>query len=685
MSSLFAREPRIEAALLQRRDDVREWAVYADWLEANGSPRGALASLMLRREVTPTFAMAEAMKAHAQLLSDLTPDSMKSLGTRGLARLAPVFRRGFIHSAGAADATDFQALLEHPSCALLDTVVLEPDGMEALGAWLETVKAPLPWRRVEVRFNAQDQDVVLTRLFQHTPHLEHLTLALWQPAETLDLRGMGCTSVTFRGASPEMLRALLPFKEQKLTRLEVLQGRNEYGERDESELDALVVALRPLWKQLDEVVLEGAIGEDTRRACLAGARPKRVVVRAPSPVADSFAVPLENEETSFALFSHELNADDEAALTKYAKLAGVTRLVLHTRTRTVAGKKVTLLRLHGTGEAPLVARVVAQQLVKSDRALDAVALTLSESNDITSAWSFGPHVARPDTPKKTIPVARREEGRFTRHQMVRELFEAFAGVDPGLDVLDDLLAAFDFPAVRALIGEAPASGEQVPLFTDFEKNTPVEDEEADEEDDEYSDDDEFDAMDRRDALAHQVGDENRSETQAWFDDDYEEFGSSQWGAAPENVPDFGPRPTTPVTETVVVGASLKPTANALDDDPEDDLDAPTHDAWSADAEELWTEGPVDLPEHHRGPIGETFDEHDGELPRGTYVPGAVQCAQCSALRETERCALCGDDVCRECAGVKSLADWEERRAFHCAQCTPSSGKYVAVKARVAQR
>lgn len=35
--SLFAREPRIEAALLERRDDVREWAVYADWLEANGS------------------------------------------------------------------------------------------------------------------------------------------------------------------------------------------------------------------------------------------------------------------------------------------------------------------------------------------------------------------------------------------------------------------------------------------------------------------------------------------------------------------------------------------------------------------------------------------------------------------------------------------------------------------------
>ncbi|MFT3712294.1 MAG: hypothetical protein QM817_32005 [Archangium sp.] len=682
---LFTREPRIEAALLQRRDDVREWAVYADWLEANGSPRGALASLMLRREVTPTFALTEALKAHGALLSDLTPEPLKSLGTRGLPRLAPVFRRGFIHSAGAADATDFQMLVEHPSCALLDTVILKPDGMPALAAWLETVKAPLPWRRVEVQFNAQNQDVNLTALFERTPRLEHLTLALWQPPSSLELRGLGAESVTFHGATPLMLRALLPFKEQKLKRLEVCQGRNEYGERDEGQLDELVEALGSLFKRLDEVVLEGAIGEDTRRACLAGARPKRVVVRAPEPIADSFAISEEREETSFALFNRALTKDDEAAITQYAKLAGVTRLVVHTRVVDLGARQLSLLRLHGTGEAPLFARVVAQHLVKGDRTLDALALTLSQSNDITSTWAFGPHLARPETPKKTIPVARREEGRFTRHQVVREACEALLGFDAGLDVLEVLLSAFDFPEVRTLIGEPPSGAEQVPLFTDFVKDEPVEEEEEDEDEDGYYDDyEDMGGADRRDALAHQVGDDGPNDPRSWYDDDFEEFGSSQWGAAPENLPEY-PRPEAPApaSEPVVIGASLKPTANAEDDDPEDDLDARTHDAWSADAEELWTEGPVDLPEHHRVPIGETFeeDENPGELPRGTYVPDAVPCAQCGLLRETERCELCRDEVCRECAGVKSLADWEERRAFHCAQCTPSSGKYVAVKAR----
>lgn len=684
--SLFAREPRIEAALLERRDDVREWAVYADWLEANGSPRGALASLMLRRETTPTVALAEALKAHSQLLAELTPEPLKTLGTRGFPRLAPVFRRGFIHSAGAADATDLAALVEHPSCALLDTALLEPGDADTLDAWLATVKTPLPWRRLELHLDPRQEGeaLSLTRLFELTPRLEHLTLT--GAPEALDLRGLPCTSVSLGGATPATLRALLAAKPKRLARLELERARNEWGQPQTGELDALVEALQPVWKTLDEVILEGAIGDVTRRACLAGARPRRVVVRCPTPSAEPFAVPLSgDEETSFVLFSRPLTGANEAALTAYAKLAGVSRLVLHVGALQLGQRAVTVVRLHGTGEAPLVARVVAQQLVKADRALDAVALTLSSSNDVTSAWSFGPHVAKTDARSNTIPLARREEGRFTRHQMVRELLDAFAGFDPGLDGLEVVLGALELPSdIRTLLGDAPGPGEAVPLFTDFPADAPREDEEDEEldEDEEYDEYEEQGGADRRDALAHQVGDDEPQTR--WYDED-EEFGADQWGATPENVPDFGPRPAAPQPEVpVVIGASLAPTANAADDDPEDDLDERTHDAWSADEAEVWSEGPVDLPEHHRGPIGETFDElvEPADFPLGTSVPDAAPCAHCSQLRETARCAACRDEVCRECAGVTSLAAWDEGRDFSCAHCTPrSAGRFVAVRAR----
>lgn len=680
--SLFARDPRIEAVLLERRDDVREWAVYADWLEATGSPRGALASLMLRREVTSTFAMSEALKAHAELISELTPEPFKTLVTRGSPRLVPVFRRGFIQSAGALDDADFAALVEHPSCALLDEVILRPGGMEQLERWLSSVKAPLPWRRVEVGFTVQDDEVALGKLFELTPRLQHLKLALNNAPDSIDLKGLNCDSVSFGGATRGMLRALMESGAKKLKRVEVRAARNDYGQREENDLDELIEVLLPTWKKLDELILEGTLGELTRRACSGAVRPSRVLVRTTLPTAEPFAVRrTEETETSFALFNRELNADDEATLTQYAKLAGVTRLIAYTRRLTLGPRNLTLLRLHGTGEAPLVARVVAQQLVKADRALDAIALTVSSSNDICSAWSFGPHVAKPDTPKKSIPVARREEGRFTRQQMVRELCEAMVGFDPGLDVFEALEDAFDLASVRALIGEAPAAGEEVPLFTDFTaEEEPDEDDEELDEDEDYDDYEDLGGADRRDALAHTAGDEDRGDPR-WH---YYEDEDNEWGATPESVPDSGqqaPDATVKVEVPVVIGASLKPTANALDDDPEDDLDAPTHDAWSANEEEVWTEGPVDMPEHHRVPIGESFDE-ESELPIGTYVPDALPCSHCTQLRETARCSVCRDEVCRECAGVKSLAAWDDGRDFSCAQCTPrTSGHFVAVRPR----
>ncbi len=119
-------EPSLSAELLANRDDARRWAVYADWLEAQGNPHGALVSLMLEREVRPTRALAKAVKEREQLISQLTPEPFRTLLVRELPRLAPVFRRGFIWSAGAADDADFQALVTHPACSFLERAVLMP-------------------------------------------------------------------------------------------------------------------------------------------------------------------------------------------------------------------------------------------------------------------------------------------------------------------------------------------------------------------------------------------------------------------------------------------------------------------------------------------------------------------------------------------------------------------------------
>jgi uncharacterized protein (TIGR02996 family) len=680
--SLFAREPAIEARLLDHRDDVREWAVYADWLEANGSPRGALASLMVRREATPTVALADALKVQAQVLADLTPEPLKTLATRGAPEFAPVFRRGFIHSAGALDATDFEALATHPSCALLDLAYLGPGFLE----WLPSAKAPLPWREVVLRFDAPGGELALAPLFAAAPRLESLVLSGRAMPDQLELRGGALRALRLDGGSPQLLRSALVARLPTLKRVEVRLTRDVYAERDTT-ADDFVDELLPFWKQLDEVVLEGLPGESTRRALAGTARPERVVVRSLAPSVEVPTVHLQLEpETAFFVMNRALTAADESAIAAYARLAGVTRLVLHVATLKLAQRALTLVRLHGAGEAPLVPRVVVQQLVKTDRALDALALTSSSSNDATSAWSFGPHLAQADTKKNVIPVRRRDEGRYTRDQMVRELIDALIGFDPGLEVYDALECAFDGATVRTLLGEPPQRGERVKLFTDLEdRSRPEEDEEDD-------DGIEADPIDIANGVDPDEYDEDSYEYESGDDS---ADSANEWGAEPENVPDFGPPDPPPVLEAVTLELPALPGAVApqpasplevllAEDGPDDDLDAPLHDAYDADAEEVWTQGPVDLPEHHRGPIGETFDDPDEgalEVPGLSAASDVAPCAHCHQPRELQRCATCRDEVCRECAGTKSALAWEEGRDFHCAQCTPRSGKYIAVRKR----
>ncbi|MFO0595512.1 MAG: hypothetical protein U0228_09415 [Myxococcaceae bacterium] len=639
------------ARLLERRDDRQEWAVYADWLQTRGDPRGALMSLMLSREASPTPALADAVKSQSRLFTELTPDALQTLETRGAPRLAPVFRRGFIWSAGAQEDSDFEALSTHPHCAMVDRALLHPQSVEQLTSWLESLRTPAPWRSVELEVDATQTALPLPLLFQRAPRLEHLALTgrgltlatKWEGAHTLRHLSLVNPAPAFA--------ALVPLA--SLRRLDILAEYTSYGARvGTPDLDAVLEMLRG-WNGLEHLLLAGRVGPRTRAALIAPKKPQHFAVRSVDPNEPHTRHLVEPLETSFAVFNRPLTQADDAALTQFAKLAGVRRL----EARRATWGRASLLELRGDGDAPLVPRVAAQQLAKKDRRLDALALSVSGSNNAVSAWSFGPHVAKADLARDVLPLSRRESAHYQRAQTTRELLEALLGIDPGLDALDEVRDALDLGAASMLVGEAPDAATRLRLFTDLEAQP--EQEERDEYDEESED-----------ALDQEYEDD---------EPDYgEDFVPDPHGAEPINVPDYGPAPE-PAPPTA---APLSAKADAPDDDPEDDLEPPARDAYEPDAEEVWTQGPVDLPEHHRGPIGETFDDAEAEerdwVPAGAAPGELATCQHCHQPRELLRCSVCREDVCAVCAGPKSAEAWDDGREFSCAQCTPRTGRSFAV-------
>jgi len=619
----------LEQGLLRDRDNPRLWAVYGDWLEGAGDPRALLVSVMLKREALASRAMDEAMAAQAPLRRALTPQSLETLETRGHPRLAPVFRRGFLASAGATQTSDFEALLEHPSAALLDVAILDPEEPELLSAWLTKVQRPLPWRSLEVLTDAPE--VELSSLGPHLPWLTSLTLE----APEAQVRFPGSSTlrqVRLRGPTEAQVAALL---EAELPALEVVQLLARRGEpRDAPDLDPLVQLLEDRIPRLSRVILEGRPGEATARVV---ERAKQVVVRTSEPPDATFPIPLQLEpEASFAVLRGPFGAEQLAALTSFGSTVGLTRLVITEGTVRLGGTELTLLRFNGVGEVPLVPRGAIQQLAKKDRALDAVAFTISASNDVASAWSVGPHVAMPEAGAKRrdlVPASRRDESAYSRHELTRAVVGALVGFDPGLDVLEELVASVELGRTHVVIGAAPARGEQLALFTEHAA-MPVE-----EELDEYDRDED---------------EEDEEEEQA--SDDDPEFGDHSWRDALVNLPVFV-RPEVPVPVD--------------EDDPEDDLDPPSFDAATADEEEVWTQGPIELPEHHDSLPGDRIVEGE-EL----MLNEDALCPRCHQPGETARCSQCLEEVCRACAGLEAGA-WEEELPFCCGQCSSPQGLLVA--------
>lgn len=620
-------ESSIEAAIRANPAEVTQWAVYADWLESSGDPRGSLMSLMLEQERTPVALDAAQSNERRRLMQLLTPRPLLTMVAREKS-LAPVFRRGMIWCAGALDGDDLDALINHPSCALLDRAVLRTTPA-VLAQWATQLGGrTLPWRTLELetRYFVATDLLDLRPWIRALPQLERLVITtpsivienvLLDPMPRLE-------SVNATHATPKLLEQL-SLNAPNLERLELFVDTAVLrSTRNSVAVEALTPWLTQLAPRLTAALVEGEIGP--RLGALLANEPK-VVARTRSESSLPNVVPSQTcFEQAFVIARHELPSETVALVTDLGRETGTQRLVARQASWSTGFGTVEVLRLQGTGE-PVLPHQVARLLSQRHRGLDVVAFALSNANSAVQSWSFGPHRrARPEV------RIRRDESFSFHDSVLRELVEAMIGFDPGPGLFEALAVELDLATPRLLLGDAGDTD----VFTELARGPS-----------QHTDEPEDDELD---------GDEDDDED--YFDDEREEEEARAWGPAPEPPNPFLAEPTP---FWVVQEERVLPGGFA--DDPAED-DEPAFDATTADAAEVLEQGPVELAEHHQGSTGDPLELVVNE--EAQLVASA--CERCHSVRETRRCARCGDEVCRACAGAAVMTAWEDEKAFACLEC-----------------
>lgn len=622
----------LEAAVLGRRDDPTRWAVYADWLEVNGSPRGALMSLMLEREARPTRVLQDAVAATDRLRTELTPAPLRTLNARGVVREAPVFRRGVLSMASALELSDFEALLNHPSATLLERARLAPGSADELERWIRAVARPLPWRRLEIVLGPRGE----------AARLDLSGLMRWLPRlETLRLERVGVLEAFTLGQPPalraiEVVYACEAIVEgvrrlRSLPRLELLLDvTNRYQPEGRQPAEAFASNLH-LLENVGQLVIEANV-HGSLPAVIEARRPGSTLIRAINTV-DGFVPWLSQVEQSLLIIRGGVPLELRDAVVACAIASGAQRVAVQHSTLRLDGAEVTVVRLLGTGDVQVVPGAVARQLAKRNRALDVASVCLSDSNSSITSESLGPHVSTPGV--RNRPIARRDESASFRDRVVRDVIEGLLGFDPGWGVLEQLVTELDFASTEVVVGAALSPGERLAMFTERALRPPRDEDDEDEE-----------------------GEDEEGE---YEEGEYDDFSMNEWGEAPpdaRNSPEgfvFVPEPEQP---RVLPGGFA-------DDDAEDD--EPFVDAVDADEGAIWNESPVEIPEHHLGSTGdpdETFVEPEPQ----PLDDEALACSRCQLMAMLARCSSCEREVCLSCVPGGERAAWDEGRAFTCLDC-----------------
>ena len=171
-AQLDPREPALEAAIVADPDHDAAYAVYGDWLEHQGDPRGALIALQLAaRGGDPK--LDAAAKRHLAEHADYFIGSLAALGDAAIRWSRGFVDKLYVHEASGPIAPALASALAHPSLRFVAHVAVTGDdgGDEAVTVLAK--RAPATLRGLRLRFRRTHD---LAALWPAIPNLRRLTL-----------------------------------------------------------------------------------------------------------------------------------------------------------------------------------------------------------------------------------------------------------------------------------------------------------------------------------------------------------------------------------------------------------------------------------------------------------------------------------------------------------------------------
>jgi len=246
----------LEASLVADPADPAAYAVYADWLQRQGDPRGELIALQLAREAelarspkgrsTLPAAIARHIERHADRLlgglAALVPD------VRDLASGPFAWRFGFIHrvvletGAGGDLGAIVEAVLRHPSGRFVRELAIRSDDLDEAHRVVDALCALAPPALAELDLLVRDERLDLGTLWPAVARLRRLTVV----ARAFDL-GAVCAPAVERARfitarlSGDGLRSIAAAPWPALQRLELrFAGRFEPSSASLEDLQRLL-------------------------------------------------------------------------------------------------------------------------------------------------------------------------------------------------------------------------------------------------------------------------------------------------------------------------------------------------------------------------------------------------------------------------------------------------------------
>ncbi|HEY6036284.1 MAG TPA: hypothetical protein VIV58_18535 [Kofleriaceae bacterium] len=435
------------AALVEQRDDLASWSVYADALQARSDPRGELISLMLQRALHPSPRLYDAQRRYlAQHAAKLIPEGQDRSGLR--------WRHGYLAELRLADPAALASLATEPALRFVETVALAIDG-DAWPAWCTALATQRwPWRRMTVELVNPPERFELRHLFGCAPGVE---------VARLELPDDDATTLVWDGVGAPALRRLVLVNAGRVDRLPYR------GLREVWLLGASLAtpALREQGRELARLIVSDADDPEGENVIPYQPRIERIV--------DEYRYDEAPTSYAFMLVGQPI---ERALLERLAaRMTGLAQLSVRSAELWWQRRPVTVVQLYGTrdsdGMLPYSLAVALDTMLP-----ERPPIVLVEVGDETARYlAFGEVQAR----------GTREPGDTGPADVVRRAFDIAFGCDPGAAIIDDVRDALAIADEAPLVGSG--RGDRIlnvidPRATplDTVEDEPYDDEEEEEED-----------------------------------------------------------------------------------------------------------------------------------------------------------------------------------------------------------